>query len=273
MRLLTPAILAMLVTAGAYAEKPSDDGCRGNCSGGEPSTAIAGSIAGSKSGASSIAGSKSGASSKSGSKSGASSKSSADQSTDVSSSQSIGDQTIIDEGEVNTTTNINNTEYKIPAHADAGIAFAMLQGCYGIGGVDARGSGSNSAGGLTMNIFKLTNDRCVLAAKALEAQANGNLSGYATMTCADKATWKGYQTVMSAMEERKVTKTQAIQSCVKETTEVALLMSQRITNLEAEMNDITINKLSDDELRARVELLETAAHKPDSKKLLVEKEH
>ena len=147
------------------------------------------------------------------------------------------------------TTNINDSDYVVPAHASAGIAFAMLQGCYGIGGVDARGSGPSTAGGLTLNIFKLTNDRCVLAAKALEAQANGNLNGYATMTCADKATWKGYRTVMSAVNDRRVSKNEAIVACVKEVKSVAFHMSTRLAKaeektlvLEGVLNEITGGK-------------------------------
>jgi len=162
-----------------------------------------------------------------------------------------------------------SSSYRVPAHADAGLAMSMLQGCYGIGGADARGSGSQSAGGLTLNLFKLTNDRCVLNAKALEAQANGNLKGYVTMTCADRAVWKGYRDVTSALEERKVDKGEAIRICVAEMTETALIMSKRVTNIEAKMIEILEGEgYDDEEIRRRLRTLEDVAHLPNKGFLL-----
>lgn len=138
--------------------------------------------------------------------------------------------TIVDDSD-NSLTDNSSFEYTIPAHADAGFAMLMMQGCYGFGGTDARGSGSQSAGGFTLNLFELTNDRCLLAAKALEAQANGNLDGYATMTCADKATWKAYRAVISAKEERgffnRASKNESINACVAEIKSVAFGMATR----------------------------------------------
>jgi hypothetical protein len=128
----------------------------------------------------------------------------------------------------------------------------------GLGGSYADGN----AGGFSLG-FPKTDKDCSLDRAARMAFEMGNAHAGWRLYCAQDAVMSGYKLTLSDdVKGKKARKVAAYDECLKETLSVSV-------DLQATLINATQIIHLDDDLRERVETLESAAHRPDSKTLLI----
>ena len=110
-------------------------------------------------------------------------------------------------------TDNSSYTYKQPPAAFAGFSQNVIQGCSRILGFDFRGADNDGAGGASFGL-PLADKGCQLDKATAQAFALGNYEMGWKLYCAQKAVWKGYQTVQRAETGHKPSKLQAIRGCI-----------------------------------------------------------
>jgi hypothetical protein len=140
---------------------------------------------------------------------------------------------------------------------------------YGLGGSYADGK----AGGFALGFPKRDKD-CALDRAARMAFEMGNAHAGWRLYCAQDAVLDGYLISMAFADgtRRAVKRTAAFNACLQETVTVVMDLEASLTDVQATLQEIeaTQNVYMDEDLRERVETLESAAHRPRTTTLLVD---